>query len=334
MKNFFKILKQIILFPYRFIKGRRKPATAISNIKPGSGGIITENDRKIAIYKDNHGNITKLSPVCSHLGCLVHWNSQEDRWTCKCHQSHFKPRGKLISGPATKGLKRLDKLEENQHIVRILMTEFVTHDVMRFIVEKPDNYEFTPGQATLVSINKPGQKNEKRPFTFTSLNNDEVLEFTIKKYPDHNGVTEKLHQLTSGDELIIEEPWGAIKYKSDGIFIAGGTGITPFIAILRQLKEEDRINGNQLFFSNKTRKDVILEKELRNTFNSKDLIITLTRENQDNYYHGRIDKEFLEKNIQDFSQEFYVCGPPEFTKDITKHLQELGAKPDEIIIEE
>ncbi|MGC9309826.1 MAG: flavodoxin reductase, partial [Candidatus Nanoarchaeia archaeon] len=73
------------------------------------------------------------------------------------------------------------------HRVKILMKEFVTHNVIRFILEKPANYEFKPGQATLVSIDMDGWQEEKRPFTFTSLNNDLILEFTIKIYPEHNG---------------------------------------------------------------------------------------------------------------------------------------------------
>ena len=72
-----------------------------------------------------------------------------------------------------------------EHIVKILSVEFITHDVKRFTVEKPKNYSFTPGQATEVSLNKPGLKDEKRPFTFTGLNDDPNLEFTIKIYSDH-----------------------------------------------------------------------------------------------------------------------------------------------------
>ena len=79
-----------------------------------------------------------------------------------------------------------------EHIVHIISIENITHDVKRFRVEKPEQYSFIPGQATEVSINTPVMKDEKRPFTFTCLNREPYLEFTIKIYPSHNGVTNEL----------------------------------------------------------------------------------------------------------------------------------------------
>src|ERR1051326_8359968 len=113
-----------------------------------------------------------------------------------------------------------------EHIVRILFTEFITHNVKVFRLEKPQGFSFTPGQATDVSINKPEWKEKKNPFTFTSLNNWDYLEFTIKIYRDRNAVTAQLEKLKPGDELIIREPFGAITYKGEGAFIAGGAGVT------------------------------------------------------------------------------------------------------------
>ena len=225
--------------------------------------------------------------------------------------------------------------------VKILMTEFVTHNVKRFILEKPSGYKFEPGQATDVSINHKGWENNKHPFTFTSLNEHLVLEFTIKgypveKYPDHEGVTEKLHKLVPGDELLLEDPWGTINYMGKGTFFAGGAGITPFIAILRQLKKDRKISGHSLIFSNKLKEDVILEKEFRNMFsevNSK-LVLTLTREKVSGYEYGRIDEGMVKKYINEYSQHFYVCGPKQFVADIKEILKKLGASSNTLVFEE
>lgn len=223
-------------------------------------------------------------------------------------------------------------------ITRIINVESITHDVKRFVMEKPDGYEFKPGQATDVSINRSGWQYKQRPFTFTSLNTDKDLEFIIKgyplkDYPEHTGVTEELHKLKKGDELRIEKPWGTINYKGKGTFIAGGAGITPFIAIFRQLVKDNEISGNKLLFSNKKREDVILEKELKNSFPNKDLILTLTRDDDRDYEKGRIDGDFIRKHIDNFEENFYVCGPKKMVGEIRKTLSELGASSDTIVFE-
>jgi len=218
------------------------------------------------------------------------------------------------------------------HIVKILSTENITHNVKRFRVEKPKDYKFIPGQATEVAINQEAWKKEKRPFTFTCLNDKNYLEFTIKIYDDHDGVTHHLGTLKAGDSLIIHDVWGAIQYKGAGTFIAGGAGITPFIAILRQLNEDGKIGNNQLIFSNKTTKDIILKDELEQILGDR-FINTLTEETTGQYDNRKIDKAYLKEKISDFTQNFYICGPDPMIEAIKKSLVELGAKDTVITIE-
>jgi len=220
-----------------------------------------------------------------------------------------------------------------EYSVKILMTEFVTHNVRRFVVEKPLRFKFIPGQATDCTIDLPGWKDKKNPFTFTSLNRDKVLEFTIKGYSERGGVTKELHELKPGTHLIIRKPFGTIHYHEKGVFFAGGAGITPFIAIFRQLQLDGILTGNSLFFSNKTSRDVILEQELRDMFGSE-LVLTLTEEKKEGYEHGKLDRSFLEKRIENFSSFFYLCGPKAFVKSMKETLVDLGVHNKKIILEE
>jgi len=223
--------------------------------------------------------------------------------------------------------------KEKEYKVRILKIEPVTHDVKRFIIEKPLDYAYTPGQATDVSIDKDTWKDEKRPFTFTCLPNENYLEFVIKIYPEHHGVTEQLGKLSPGDTLTIREPFGTIAYKGKGIFIAGGAGITPFIAILRHLNKEGKLKGNALLFSNKTAPDIILEEELKKIL-GENCYFTLTREKHEGCDFGRIDERYLKQKVKNFKKYFYVCGPPQMVAGIKAYLQKLGAKMDTIVFEE
>ncbi|MEO8086392.1 MAG: FAD-binding oxidoreductase [Bacteroidota bacterium] len=220
-----------------------------------------------------------------------------------------------------------------QYIVKVLEAEFITHDVKRFVLERPPGYDFIPGQGTDVSVNTPQWKNEKRSFTFTGLREWNYLEFMIKIYPKHHGVTEQLAKANADSELIIRDVFGAIQYKGPGVFIAAGTGITPFIAIFRELYKRKKLKGNQLLYSNKTSADVILKKELIKMFDN-DFTNIITREHVIGFVGKRIDRDFLIDKIKDFGQNFYICGPDDFVASITGHLKDLGATAEAIIIEQ
>lgn len=214
----------------------------------------------------------------------------------------------------------------------ILMTEFITHDVKRFVLSRPEGFVFQPGQGVELAIDKPGWEDQKRPFTPTSLADDRVLEFSIKGYPEHQGVTAQLHQLMVGEKLLISEPFGSIQYNGPGTFIAAGAGITPFLAIIRQLARDNRLEGHKLLFSNKGPDDIICEQELRHYLGDSATLLC-TRASDCRCRERRIDKKYLEEQITDVKQHFYVCGPPPFVKAISSALRELGATPESLIFE-
>lgn len=220
-----------------------------------------------------------------------------------------------------------------EYQIELKNIEHINHNVLHLVTNKPKDYKFKPGQATELSIDKIGWRDKKRPFTFTSLPEDNELEFTIKVYPSHDGVTEQLEQLKVGDRLLIGKAWGAIKYQGKGAFIAGGAGVTPFIAIFKDLKHKGELKGNQLFFSNKEEKDIIYKNNLE-AWLGDDLHLTLSQEKNDSYHQGHIDKTLLSQFNLETSRPVYLCGPPAMMDAVTSDLYALGLPKSHLITED
>ncbi len=72
----------------------------VSEIKPGTGAVLRHGLSKFAVYRDEAGEVHEMSAVCTHLGCIVAWNSAEGSWDCPCHGSRFDLQGNILNGPA------------------------------------------------------------------------------------------------------------------------------------------------------------------------------------------------------------------------------------------
>ena len=81
---------------------------SVDDIAPGEGAIFRRGLVKHAVYRDEDGTIGEVSAVCTHVGCIVHWNSFEKCWDCPCHGSQFQPDGTVLNGPAVRPLARVD----------------------------------------------------------------------------------------------------------------------------------------------------------------------------------------------------------------------------------
>ena len=68
---------------------------------------MTMRGKKVAVYRTASGKIVKLSPVCTHMGCMVQWNTTGKTWDCPCHGSRFKKEGEVMNGPASTPLIKL-----------------------------------------------------------------------------------------------------------------------------------------------------------------------------------------------------------------------------------
>lgn len=78
------------------------------DIKPGEGAVIRSGASKIAVYRDEEGTVHRRSAVCTHMGCIVRFNSLEKTWDCPCHGSRFSTDGVPINTPAIMPLGEAD----------------------------------------------------------------------------------------------------------------------------------------------------------------------------------------------------------------------------------
>ena len=102
-------LKENFDYPYYMVRDRfaGPDATSLRGVKRGEGKIVEIGGKKIAASRNEQGKTTLVSPVCTHMGCLVGWNAAEQTWDCPCHGSRFTPAGKVLSGPAETPLERV-----------------------------------------------------------------------------------------------------------------------------------------------------------------------------------------------------------------------------------
>jgi glycine/D-amino acid oxidase-like deaminating enzyme/nitrite reductase/ring-hydroxylating ferredoxin subunit len=103
-------LKENVDYPYYLIRDRFAGAEARSlrAVTRGHGKIIERHGAKVAAYRDPAGVVTLRSAVCTHMGCVVGWNTAERTWDCPCHGSRFTSSGDVISGPAEAPLAEVD----------------------------------------------------------------------------------------------------------------------------------------------------------------------------------------------------------------------------------
>jgi hypothetical protein len=85
----------------------REQLTQLAGIAPGEARVIRFDGEKIALYKDQHGELFAVSPICTHMKCSVAWNETELSWDCPCHGSRFSFDGKVLTGPADHDLQKI-----------------------------------------------------------------------------------------------------------------------------------------------------------------------------------------------------------------------------------
>ncbi|HLJ11285.1 MAG TPA: FAD-dependent oxidoreductase [Planctomycetaceae bacterium] len=106
----FDFVKENLDYPYYLVRDRLAGTEARStrSVKRGEGKVLTLEGQRVAGSRDDEGKVTCLSAVCTHMGCIVHWNAAEHTWDCPCHGSRFQATGEVLAGPAESPLERAE----------------------------------------------------------------------------------------------------------------------------------------------------------------------------------------------------------------------------------
>ncbi len=227
-------------------------------------------------------------------------------------------------------------------VYRIIDIVYLTHDTNQFRFKIPSalNFEYLPGDHVKIYPNKNNAL-EFRPYTPTSVpDTKDYFELIIKRYPD-GLVSGFMHDREFGDDVWMSGPHEGGHFK-EGMakkvgMVAGGTGITPMISMIRTILEHGIDVDISLIFANKTVDDIILKDEFDNYASQ--------HENFRRYYvvdkapdgwemgTGRIDSGLMKDRLPAPSDDtvIFVCGPPVMQLDLQKKLIELGHAKDKVI---
>ena len=228
-----------------------------------------------------------------------------------------------------------------EHLLKIMEITDETPTVKSFKVELPKNADvnFYPGQFFMVSFPNDSEIKTARAYSIASspLEKD-YLEIALNKV---GPFTAKMFGLEKGGILKFKGPYGKFYFhegiKNNLVLIAGGTGITPLIGIIRYCTDKKLGNKIKFIYSVKTPEEIVYKNEIakiKNLNKNFDYVVTITRAENDKIWSGkkgRIDIGLLRENIENVENNLYfLCGPKEFVDNIISMLQSLGAKREHI----
>lgn len=216
---------------------------------------------------------------------------------------------------------------------------------IRFKLDSP--LTFKPGQFVMLNADvlENGQKKfVKRAYSISSSPLiKEHIDLTVKIYPEKGLVSKRLYNMKVDEEMEMTGPFGFFlldeNIHKDIVMIAGGVGVTPFMSMLRFIKDKKLSNINAtLLYSSKTPEDIIFGKELLNETYPENIKVhlTITRPNGNNWsgITGRINEEVIRKLVPEISKPFYyICGPTVMVEETAKLLKTMGIEDSKIKLE-
>jgi len=203
-----------------------------------------------------------------------------------------------------------------------------THDTWTLRFDGP-RLGYKPGQFLLVQLERNGRVLESHPFTIASSPTQDKLAISVKAVGDF---TATIGQTKPGDRAYIDAPYGVFSFLNhdadDLVFIAGGIGITPFLSMLRYLRDTGLNRRVLLMWGNKTEADIIARGEIDAMCAAmSSLRVIHVMSNQDDWpgEKGFVTAQRLAKYLNGVTApQVFVCGPPVMMDKVIPSLVSLG----------
>ena len=214
-------------------------------------------------------------------------------------------------------------------------------DVFILRVKPEQTIEYITGEFVMLAV--PEHNNDagnpiKKAFSITTCchkHYTDYIEFCIKIF-ESGALSPKLGSLKVGDTLLIDGPYGKFTMDEHGhdlVFIAGGTGIAPMMAFMRNLLNNESKRNITLLYSTRTKADQLYDEELQHIasdYENIKFVISLTQE-KGAQESGRINMDMIKKYVPELNDKtFFICGPLGMVKELKTSLLENSVVKDQI----
>jgi ferredoxin-NADP reductase len=208
------------------------------------------------------------------------------------------------------------------------------------VLELADWRGHRAGQHVDVRLTAEDGYQAERSYSIASAPQDEHLVLTVERLEDGEVSPYLTEVLRPGDELELRGPIGGyfVWEASQGgplLMIAGGSGVVPFRAMLRDWAASGRLTPARLLYSSRTLEDVIYDNEFERLAEAgADVQLTLTRQWPTDWrgHRGRVDRNLLAELAWPPQQRplVYICGPTAFVEAVAEALVGAGHEPGRI----
>jgi NAD(P)H-flavin reductase/ferredoxin len=220
---------------------------------------------------------------------------------------HFDPDNYRLENPIRDGVARVREVRE------------LTHDIIGLRLSVDDDLDWLPGQ--YLDLHVPGSGGERRSFSIANLPGRRVVELMIKRYPGGHFSGLLGEQIKPGTELSYTGPYGAFHLRRSEapiLMVAGGSGMAPVLAVLRQLAEEGCSRPVRFFYGAREERDLF----------ALDEIAALGQRLDDFRFFpvtGRFVHEAIDEELE--APDVYMCGPPPMLDAVQELLLGRGVDP-------